>query len=59
MFNYISNFCAAEFITPKFYSREADCVPGEDVIEEAKEIAKEETKTPKQLYRWPVLTSHT
>ncbi|XP_043462974.1 uncharacterized protein LOC122499008 [Leptopilina heterotoma] len=48
----------AEFITPKFYSREMDCTPSENVIEEAKEIAKEEFKTPKKLYRWPVLTSH-
>ncbi|XP_051163178.1 uncharacterized protein LOC127282750 [Leptopilina boulardi] len=43
----------AEFITPKFYSRETFCIPNENIIE-----GKEEFKTPKKLYRWPVLTSH-
>lgn len=49
----------ANFVTPKFYSRELEDLQRIDVDDTIKRLTNEEEKIPKELYRWPLLTSHT
>ncbi|XP_014607339.1 PREDICTED: uncharacterized protein LOC106788521 [Polistes canadensis] len=55
---YISKI-NANFVTPKFYSREHENLQNLDLEETIKRITKEDEKIPKGIYRWPLLTSHT
>ncbi|XP_012270599.1 uncharacterized protein LOC105694481 [Orussus abietinus] len=48
----------ANVVTPKFYSREMENMQRVDISETVKEIEKQESKNPKDHYRWPLLTSH-
>ncbi|XP_015186513.1 PREDICTED: uncharacterized protein LOC107071759 [Polistes dominula] len=56
--NGILNF-TANFVTPKFYSRENENLKNLDLDDTIKRIKKEDEKIPKGIYRWPLLTSHT
>ncbi|XP_046823169.1 uncharacterized protein LOC124426017 [Vespa crabro] len=49
----------ANFVTPKFYSREFEDLQKIDVDDTIKRLTNEEEKIPKEVYRWPLLTSHT
>lgn len=50
---------AADFVTPKFYSRELEDAQNADVSDTAKKIAAVENRDPRDIYRLPLLSSHT
>ncbi|XP_077270816.1 uncharacterized protein LOC143902009 [Temnothorax americanus] len=50
---------AADFVTPKFYSRGLEDARNADVSDALERLAAEEDKNPRKLYQSPLLTSHT
>ncbi|XP_050453122.1 uncharacterized protein LOC126852390 [Cataglyphis hispanica] len=58
-----SNICIsktnANFVTPKFYSRELENDQNADVSDTLERIAAEQDRNPRNLYQTPLLTSHT
>ncbi|EGI67846.1 hypothetical protein G5I_03572 [Acromyrmex echinatior] len=49
----------ADFVTPKFYSRELEDARNADVSDMLEKLATEQDKKPRNLYQLPLLTSHT
>ncbi|XP_029169731.1 uncharacterized protein LOC114939561 [Nylanderia fulva] len=49
----------ADFVTPKFYSREFEDARNADVNDTLERIAAEQDGNPRRLYQSPFLTSHT
>ena len=48
---------AADFITPKFYSKEVETKKNYDVGDRVKAMIKKDNEKPRDLYRWPLLSS--
>ncbi|EZA53353.1 hypothetical protein DMN91_005016 [Ooceraea biroi] len=49
----------ADFVTPKFYSRELEDTRNANVNDTLERIAAEQKRNPRDLYQSPLLTSHT
>ncbi|KAH0946845.1 hypothetical protein HN011_008571 [Eciton burchellii] len=49
----------ADFVTPKFYSRELEDTRNANVSDTLGRIAREQIRNPRDLYQSPLLTSHT
>ncbi|XP_012233134.1 uncharacterized protein [Linepithema humile] len=49
----------ADFVTPKFYSREFEDAQNADISDTLERIATEQDRNPRNLYQSPLLTSHT
>ncbi|KYQ59063.1 S-phase kinase-associated protein 2 [Trachymyrmex zeteki] len=49
----------ADFVTPKFYSRELEDPRNADVSDTLERLATEQDRKPRNLYQLPLLTSHT